>query len=372
MKNNIIQTSKFFLVLLITLFGTECSGVEKNKISQQKSFNTNTTKDLEFTNYEPKTRLQVLKEFDPTIIKGLAKIASPDNYGALSKNKSGYFHVRFQMSISQLADYAVASEDVDALDIAIKSIEYSFQYQQGDGNFRLAIPNNLKDQKPNPADIASGVSFFLSSVGLGLVDFQQSEWYNSSANSNYKSRIELLRPKLNQSASWLLSQKSVLKLGDKNAPNRLLFDALAFYSLGSWLGRNDLKFAAKEFAFLAIALLTKDGYFLEGGGWDSSYQGVANNVGMNLFSILSEDVSWKQNLWKSLARSTAWQRSRILPSGEISTKGNTRVYSGGESFMGETKAMDWKQTMNSFYLIGYYSKEPIYINLANLVLEYYK
>ena len=93
-------------------------------------------------------------------------------------------------------------------------------------------------------------------------------------------------------------------MADQNAPNRLFYDALAFYSLGKWLEDESLKEIGFEFAQLAINKKQPEGYFLEGGGWDCSYQGVANQVGFNLFSILDSDESLKQVLWDCLSCST--------------------------------------------------------------------
>jgi hypothetical protein len=317
------------------------------------------------------TRNQLLQSFDSNILQGLASVDIPNIEGAMGRNKNGYFHVRFQVGILGQSDYAVAKQNSQALEYAIKSIEYSFAQQLPDGNFNLVVPTNLANQIPNQADLASGVSFFIASLGLALNNFEQSTWYNSGTMASYKNRIELLRPKIALAANWLVAQKNILEIADQNAPNRLFFNAVAFYSLGTWLGDENLKSVGVSFAHLGIAKKQAEGYFLEGNGWDSSYQGVALSVGFNLYSILPNDLSLKNKLWDCLSCASDWQKSRILESGEISTQGNVRVYAGGESFLGQEKQVDWIKSMIGLFAMGYYSNQNTFVLTANKVKSFY-
>lgn len=317
------------------------------------------------------TRSQLLQSFESSILQGLASIDVPNSEGAMGRNKNGYFHVRFQVGILAQSDYAVTKQNSQALEYAIKSIEYSFSKQQSDGSFQLVIPPDLASQTPNQADLASGVSFFLASVGIALINFEQSAWYNSANNTNYKNRIEILRPKIAMAAHWLLSQKKVLEAADQNAPNRLFFNALAFYSLGTWLKDENLKSAGISFTNLGISKKSAKGYFLEGNGWDSSYQGVSLNVGFNLYSILPDTLSLKAELWNCLSCASDWQKSRILESGEISTQGNIRVYPGGERFLGQPKQVDWIKSTIGMFAMGYYTNSNTYIATATKIKTFY-
>ncbi len=81
------------------------------------------------------------------------------------------------------------------------------------------------------------------------------------------------------------------------------------------------------------------GYFIEGGGWDSSYNGVAAKLALELFTLLPSDPAPPIRRELEIASSCAmnWQKSRILTSGEISTEGNTRGFSGWRSVSGQRK-----------------------------------
>lgn len=316
-------------------------------------------------------RIQLIQKFDNSIIQGLASGNTPNSSGALGRNKTAYFHVRFQMGLNTMADYAVYSQQTTALEYAINSIEYSFQNQLSNGNFRLVIPTGTSGPAPTIVDSASGVAFFLSSLGSALNTFQQSSWYNSPSISLYKNRVEILRPKIQLAVNWLVAQKTVLELGDQNAPNRLFFNALAYYSLGKWLNDISVKNIGLQFAQLAISKKNVAGYFLEDNGWDSSYQGVNLNIGFNLYSLLDDTEPIKSILWDCLSCATDWQKSRVLNNGEISTKNNTRVYPGGELFLGQEKQVDWIDTMLGFFMMSYFSADNEYNLQAQKVKNHY-
>jgi len=363
LKPSIVQN---FVFLILILTSTFCSQDITEPDLLQEDFQCEITPVI--NNY---SRVSLIQAFDEAIIQGIASIDVPNNDGAMGRNKNGYFHVRFQMGISSQADYAIYNNNTQALDYAIKAIEYAFEHQLADGSFDYVVPADLANQTPTDADLTSGVSFFLSSLGLALNDFDESNWYNSLAITTYKDRVELLRPKINSAAQWLLTKKAILETADQNAPNRLFFNGLAFYSLGKWLNDENLKTVGVSFAYLGISKKKPQGYFLEGNGWDSSYQGVALNVGFNLYSIIPNNIDLKTVLWDCLSCASNWQKSRILESGEISTKGNVRVYPGGESFLGQEKQVDWIKSMVAMFVMGFYGNDISYTTKANEIKGFY-
>lgn len=318
-------------------------------------------------------RLELLNQFDSGILEAVANGTIPDESGAIAQNLEGYFHVRFQLGVASLADYAVRAESSTYLDYAIRTMEYAFNYQLDDGNFELIVPEDLekKDVDATDADKASGVAFFMAALGLALMDFESSPWYHLPENGQYKSRVEALRPKIEISALWLKDNKDILLGVDSDAPNRLFFDALAFYALGKWLDIQTLKDTGLEFCQLAIASKHQAGYFIEGGGWDSSYQGVALSKGFALYSIMDDTEPLKISLWQCLYCAADWQRSRVCENGKISTKDNTRVGPFGESFLGEKKKVAWLDTMYGLLIASFYSgNQEFYETAMNVKANY--
>jgi hypothetical protein len=297
--NSNLSMKHFFSLIIFPICMTCCgkkpSGADQSNINDNYQCKTDTI--LSF-----KTQNQITALFDNAIIQSLATSNAPDINGAMSNNKSGYFSVRFQMAISSLADYAVDSENPAVFEAVTKAIEYSFQYQLPNGNFQIVVPPN--SPSPTNVDIASTNAFFLSSLGLALLAMEESPFYQNPANANFKNRIELLRSKISTSLNWLISNQTLLENYDSMAPNRLFFDAVAFYSLGKWLNNIDGKNIGLRFALLAIAKKTPKGFFLEGDGWDSSYQGVSLANGFKLLSILDATETIRQPIWDCLSCAT--------------------------------------------------------------------
>lgn len=295
----------------------------------------------------------------------------PDTSGAMGNNKKAYFHVRFQMGISVVTSYGIVTKSSAIMDKSIKAMEYSFAHQLPAGDFVVTIPRELTHLgSPKAGDLASGVAFFASSAGSALMAMNESTWFHEQAE--FKTRIENLRPSITRLLDFLKSSEDVLQHADKGAPNRLLFDAVAFYSLGTYLNDSDARNIGLKFAKAALASQHKQGYYIEGGGWDSSYQAVSLENGFNLLMLLPRDEPFRQTLYSSLICGARWEMSRVEDSGKISTTGNTRVYDGGEKFLGKEKAMAYKSAALSFLYAGIYSREAAFTKVADQVIKYYQ
>ena len=302
----------------------------------------------------------------------------PDADGALGRNKNGYFHARFQLGISELLDYAIVFNSSSSVKQFLKSLEYCFLHQEQEGGFELIVPEeyltNPEFEYPSKADLVSANAFIAYSLGISIINSynlasvlsnQDYQIFNECINS-YNSKLELL-------LDYLIVNKSLLLNNDENAPNRLLFNAVAFYSLGDFLNSEIAKNTAIE--FLNNALSQRDenaGYFIEGGGWDSSYNGVALKLAMEMYVLMNDNENLKKELENAIIGAVEWQKSRVLNTGEISTEGNTRVYPGGESFIGTEKEVDVEKTLRAFYYMANLSGDKSYKQLADNIYGYYK
>ena len=306
---------------------------------------------------------------DELIEKG---VASFNDEGAIGRNINGYFHVRFQLGMNTISDLAITRERTDALEATVKAIEYAFSYQKPEGDFELLIPEELSELgEPLEADLASGVAFFGSSLGLSLFSLSQSTWYNSPEIQPLRERITSKNEQFLSMLNYLKSVKQMLFEIDAEAPNRLLFNAVAFQSFGLYLDDNESIAIAADFANDVLQLQHDDGYFIEGGGWDSSYNGVALQLGLELYMIL-EGSELKTSLGSALLKAARWQTSRILSSGEINAKGNTRVFPGGEAFLGQEKGIDYAKTAKSMIYLSVLTQDDSFETLALQILDFYK
>lgn len=321
--------------------------------------------------------VELVSALPTDVVTALAE--QPNSAGALGRNKDGYFHVRFQMDLLHLAEYAIKYQNVDALNYYISTLQYSFTHQKNSGDFLFVAPANLLEsstyKEPIEAELASATVFFAYSVGLSLELLQKSEWYiQNTSIQNVKDSIQKYTPHITNMLTYLKNSKNVLLEYDAQAPNRLLFDAIALYSLGEFLQDQDAIDMGISFATAALEQRnTESGYFIESDGWDSSYNGVAIKLAFELYTLLaSEHSSLKTQLAQAVSCATNWQKSRILDTGEISTEGNTRVYIGGEVFLGNEKQVDYSKTVQAFYYMNTLSKHAEYASKAESIIYFYK
>ena len=355
---------RIVLLLLIILFFS-CRRAETTAISTGKTTDCTIDPNLRFF-----TQDEMTAAFRDDVIAKLASSSQTDANGALSDNKAGYFHVRFQMGISPLADYAIDAQNSTALEMTIRAIEYSFKYQLPDGDFQLIIPANLAGTSTvTEGDKVSGVAFFYAALGSGLIALQENAGYQAQIAS--KNRVEYLIPQYQLSLNFLKSRTDLLRQIDALAPNRLFFDALAFYAMGKYLNDSEAMKDGLDFAVLAMAKKQPAGYFMEGTGYDSSYQGVGLANGFRLLSILKPEEPIRQSLYDNLACAASWETTRIKATGEIDTAGNSRVFSGGESFLGVEKQVAYSSVLQALWNMYYYSGKENYNTLANKVLGFY-
>jgi hypothetical protein len=306
-----------------------------------------------------------------SIVAQLAEHNAPDGDGAMGRNRNGYFHVRLQAGMHHLADDAVAESRPEAAGQFFRAAEYSFRHQMADGDFSLVVPSGLKGQGlPRQADRASGVAFFASSLGAGIQALETSDWFTRSAEcESLRQRLAALKPKVRKTLDYLLEHQELLQAADRRAPNRLLFDALAFHTLGKILHDEQAIKIASRIVGTALKQVHQDGYFIEGSGFDSSYNGVATALGFRLVLMGYGD----DHLDAVCRKAVRWQRTRVAETGEIITRGNSRVDPDGqgESFLGRTKDIDVAHTVEAFMLASLQMDDTEYQDLARRVLAHY-
>lgn len=294
------------------------------------------------------------------IAKRLAEAHTPTESGAIGRNKRAYFHVRFQLGMHHVADYGLALRRRDIVQRFLTAVEYSLEQQLPAGDYRLVIPESLKNQgAPSVADRASGVAFFASSLGLGIHALETNRWFIESSDfADDRRRLKAIKPRLQKTLTYLLEHQDDLKAADAKAPNRLLFDALAFETFGRILENEEAREVAASFVAKAIEQVhEEDGYFIEGGGFDSSYNAVATALTLRLLMIGYS----RHELHPICTNAVRWQQGRILKSGEVSTEGNQRVRPGksGETFLGKEKDVDVGHVVESFMLASTLSDESL-------------
>jgi hypothetical protein len=319
----------------------------------------------------PSSEWDVISTFPPAFIETLPRwVISPKEIdtgnGALGLNRKGYVGVFNQRHSSEFIIRASSNQEPKDIENGIKTIEYAFSYQNPDGSFPDFQP------KSTPRGAASAVAFFLQDLGHTLLLSQQSPWFqNSPANQISRKRLQVVMGKAEISLNWLLQNQNNLYQSDRKAANRLFIDAAAFYLMGKALRSQPARQAGLDFLNRALSMQAENGYFLENGGYDSSYNAVSLQIAQQIFCQFAEEPSaTRSRLWSAIDQSMQWQLSRILPSGQVSTVGNTRVYAGGEKYFEKAKSVDYNSLCIALNYYAGLSGKPDAIRYAQQVLSY--
>ncbi len=314
-----------------------------------------------------KNELEILRGMPPRMIQAWSGGVFPNAEGATDHNKSEYLEVGFQYHTFNLLSAALLNSDVRSLDAALRVAEYAMSHQLSDGSFEFDTPNASANARPSSATL------FFYDFGHSLLLLSKTPWFTTSeACAPYRARIETLRTKLGPSLTWLMTQQDILA-SDHAASNRTLAHGLAFYFVGRALKRPDAVAVGRQIIVPALDAVRPDGTFPEAGGFDSSYQ--ATNLlecAWLYFYLDPSDDALGDRVWATLKNGYAREASSVLPTGEISTAGNSRVRAtNGEVYMGHVKSANWKQVALALAYYAGMADDSGARNLAEGVLTFY-
>ena len=264
--------------------------------------------------------------------------ARPDSDGMVGQNKGRFKSPEFQGGAMQYLIRAVARGDQQSIAEGWLAIDATFRQQTEKGHFS-------RDGGPHGGP--SAVAFWLADLGQALLILRESE-----LGPKYKDRIDQLTPNIRKAARWLAQPRyqERLKREDAEAPNRLLFDALAFGLSGLLTEDDPLTKTGRRFVDLAMTHYRRsDGVFLEKGGPDSSYQAVAA-LKLQVWTLHFPD----QELETAIDRAVRWELGRVGPDGQVDVAGNTRTGLGQELWMGHQKGVNDSEV--TACLLYYYAR----------------
>jgi hypothetical protein len=225
------------------------------------------------------------------------------------------------------ANLEVAQNGFLAIEVATKEIG-------PDGEVKSSTPPDApQGAKLTAEDAASGAAFFLADACPAVLSLEAS---GESEKIAAAERVANVRSAIARATTWLTAQSEKLMRIDRGAPNRLLYDALAYHSCGVLSSNEDARALAQIFVAKALEQTRPDGIFVEKGGSDTNYQAVAVRLALDLLltGYNERDASDLREAWRL---GSVWLSKRIMPDGRIHSSGNTRTCAGGESFLGSKK-----------------------------------
>jgi hypothetical protein len=270
----------------------------------------------------------------------------------------GFSYVSAQRHTYWLLLRGLATSNTADIDAVVRSMRYAFEHQTAIGNF--ANGKGASDLKAIEFD-----AFFLAS--FGRIYFLLAE---SPFAGRYLGGMAEMRPQLARAMAWLDQNNAELFRQDREATNRLFFDALAFDLNGKILGDAKLRGTGTNFIGAGLANQRADGAFYEK-GTDSSYQAVCL---LNIAGLIaqSDDPARRARLTDAFSRGMAWERQRILPTGEVSVAGNARTGLDQErDVSGKLKTVNYPEVAFALLCGALVLNDPGLVTTGEKVIEYF-
>ncbi|MEH2284804.1 MAG: hypothetical protein V7K90_26380 [Nostoc sp.] len=227
-------------------------------------------------------------------------------------NQARHWYIEEQRYGEDLIIGGLIKNDPQAIEAGFKMFDWGFSHQVDDGSFFMT------------GDNFHSTSFFVQSVAHTLLVIQQSPY-----SEKYASQVAKYKPLVHRAARWMILP-NVWKKGIKsNKPytHRRYLVAAALGLTGKLTDDEELIKYARKSIQEGLSLQRTDGVNPEKGGHDSSYQTVGIMYAQRWVTYLPSD-SLTPKVAQMIDKSLSWEQTRILPSGEISSEGNTRT--GGQ------------------------------------------
>jgi hypothetical protein len=302
---------------------------------------------------------ELLRKLPGSILPGvITNTGLPDEHGFIGfhQREGKWIEAGMQRGGCWMLIGAVVAGDVPRADAAWKSIEATFARQVEDGGF-LSVKKPEASHEPTLPERVETAFFYLQELGHAILVVQA-----SPMEGHFHDRIAALKPKMRRACGFIQSGYDGIIVKAGHTANRMFIAAKAFGLCGKILEDEELKASSRKLVAVALKRRDGDGVFVESGGRDSSYNAVSLLMAQVLALYLPDPV-----LAAALDRAMEWQRTRILPTGEVSVQGNTRTGVGKEVFMGQPKAVNYHEVVLALCYFGMTHDDPPLLALAEKV-----
>ena len=304
----------------------------------------------------------VLKSLPSGWLEWLSQNDLPDDHGLAGGNRGQgrWIEAGSQRGSCRAVIAAVVAGDLARADRAWKGVEVTFEHQRDDGGFAAT-------ERPSGGSSASGGAavetayFFLQELGRAILVIRQ-----SPHEAHFHDRIRAIEPKLRRACDFIAAGESTILPKSRKAVNRVFIAAKAFGTCGQVLNDASLVATSRRLVTEALRQRDEEGVFLEHGGRDSSY----NAVTLLFAQVLALHVPMPE-LDEALKKAARWQISRILDSGEVDTRGNTRTGVGKEpGYNGQPKGINHNEVILALALHGIVHRNSQALDAAGRVMAW--
>ncbi len=270
-------------------------------------------------------------------LSSYSKITAPSG-GAVGINASWDSHssenwyIEEQRHGEDLVIGGLAKNNSQAISDGFKMFDWGFAHQADDGSFL------------GTGDPFHSTAFFVEAVAHTLLVLKQSK-----QATQYTDQIAHYEPLVHRAAQWMISPKVWERGINNDSPytHRCYLNATALGLTGKLTGDRQLIDYAEQEITLGLSRQQKDGVNPEKGGYDSSYQMVGVSYAERFYTYFPQG-SLALQVKQMINRALAWEQTRILPTGEINSEGNTRTAGQETGRSGKVKKIDTNAVIRGF------------------------
>jgi hypothetical protein len=196
--------------------------------------------------------------------------------------------------------------------LGVREFAWAFAHQGPGGNF------------PDTQDPFHSTSFFVEGVAHLILVLRGAASNGVAVPRHLLSEVNSFVPRLHRAARWMASDGvwGAGLAGDAPYTHRRFLVGSALGLTAVLTGDRLLARRARDALALGLSAQRSDGVFPELTGFDSSYQARGIVYAEHYLAWVPGAPS---SLGPAIARGLAWERKRILPSGQVSIVGNTRA-----------------------------------------------
>lgn len=354
--------------LVLTLLMTDTSTTAFKALSMDSAGQC----EISLAEKSKKSRLSISRETDfdyisnPLIANSIYRKASPlsrsmapsgaNGINALWEHKQAKrWHIEAQRNGKELVIVGLIKHDEKAIQNGFKMFDWGFARQAADGSFQ------------GTAGPFHSTSFFVEAVAHTLLVLKQ-----SPQSEKYASQIARYTPLVHRAARWMISSE-VWEKGveyNKRYTHRRYLVASALGLTGKLTGDQELIDYAHRSLEDGLSLQRTDGVNPEKGGYDSSYHMVGVVYAERWVKYFPKD-SLTPKVRAMVNKALAWEQTRILPTGEISSEGNSRTAGQETGTLGKVKRIDHKAVFLGFAYWSLMNNNPQYAATSCRIAQYY-
>ena len=306
-------------------------------------------------------RIGTLMALDAPLKRLYSMRGKPNAEGAIAHNRQGFVSIAYQRYALDLVIYGIAANDMSFLKHGVNGIRYGFTKQAVNGSFEVSF---LSRRKTDIGKRLSNAALFLTSAAISYQLIHHSPY-----RRRFLKQLIEIRLGIRRTVYWLAKNDLKLFLHDQDSAYHLLNDALAYIVCGEIYNNITLIKRGHIFLEIALELQRKDGAFLEYEGHDSSCQ-ASNIVLMTYYMLFVQNRGYFNRVLRAIAMGLIWEKTRVLPTGKVNSRNNTRRIQTYSTFSGRQSDINYSEVVKAFLWYGFFTGDKQSRFLARRVFQF--